>query len=43
MDILAWVIGIMFAIIMFMIICGGLLIGIEWIVDIKHKTKKEGE
>jgi hypothetical protein len=37
MDILAWVIGVLFAIILFGIVVGGILVLIEWILDLKHK------
>jgi len=36
MDILAWVIGVLFAIILFGIVVGGILVLIEWILDLKH-------
>jgi hypothetical protein len=43
MAALAWVIGVLFSIILFMCVIGGLLCLVEWIVEIKHKCKVDNE
>ena len=39
MAALAWVIGILFAIILFGIVISGILFVIDWVIEIKHKCK----